>query len=136
MDSNDRSLRDLDVALENAGFTVALSQTGQDGFNAAVLQMNPELILVDAESAGWPLATTLANFRADVRTRNTPIVVIGPARFAGRVERLSAIHPGIWFLEEPVGIDTLALRLNTLLLPPYLLSPEDRAALKELAGEK
>ena len=136
VDSNDRSLRDLDVALENAGFTVALSQTGQDGFNAAVLQMNPELILVDAESAGWPLATTLANFRADVRTRNTPIVVIGPARFAGRVERLSAIHPGIWFLEEPVGIDTLALRLNTLLLPPYLLSPEDRAALKELAGEK
>ena len=136
VDSNDRSLRDLDVALENAGFTVALSQTGQDGFDAAVLQMNPELILVDAESAGWPLATTLANFRADVRTRNTPIVVIGPARFAGRVERLSAIHPGIWFLEEPVGIDTLALRLNTLLLPPYLLSPEDRAALKELAGEK
>ena len=136
VDSNDRSLRDLDVALENAGYTVALSQTGQDGFDAAVLQMNPELILVDAESAGWPMATTLANFRADVRTRNTPIVVIGPARFAIRVERLSFIHPGIWFLEEPVGIDTLALRLNTLLLPPHLLSPEDRAALKQMAGEK
>jgi CheY-like chemotaxis protein len=136
VDSNDRSLRDLDVALENAGFTVALSQTGQDGFDAAVLQMNPELILVDAESAGWPLATTLANLRADVRTRNTPIVVIGPERFAKRVERLGEIHPGIWFLTEPVGIDTLALRLDTLLLPPHLLSPEDRAALKELAGTK
>ncbi len=136
VDSNDRSLRDLDVALENAGFTVALSQTGQDGFDAAVLQMSPELILVDAESAGWPLATTLANFRADIRTRNTPIVVIGPVRFARRVERLSEIHPGIWFLEEPVGIDTLALRLNALLLPPHLLSPEDRAALKEMAGPK
>ncbi len=136
VDSNDRSLRDLDVALENAGFTVAVSQTGQDGFDAAVLQMNPELILVDAESAGWPLATTLANLRADVRTRNTPIIVIGPERFAKRVGRLSEIHPGIWFLEEPVGIDTLALRLNTLLLPPHLLSPEDRAALKQWAGEK
>lgn len=136
VDSNDRSLRDLDVAMENAGFTVALSQTGQDGFDAAVLQMNPELILVDAESAGWPLATTLANFRADVRTRNTPIVVIGPERFATRVERLSEIHPGIWFLAEPVGIDTLALRLDALLLPPHLLSAEDRAALKQLAGEK
>ena len=136
VDSDDRSLRDLDVALENAGFTVALSQTGQDGFDAAVLQMNPELILVDAESAGWPLATTLANFRADVRTRNTPIIVIGPERFARRVERLSEIHPGIWFLTEPVGIDTLALRLSTLLLPPHLLSPEDRALLKQLAGTK
>lgn len=136
VDSNDRTLRDLDVALENAGFTVALSQTGQDGFDAAVLQMNPELILVDAESAGWPLATTLANFRADVRTRNTPIVVIGPERFSKRVERLGEIHPGIWFLTEPAGIDTLALRLDKLLLPPHLLSPEDRAALKELAGTK
>lgn len=136
VDSNDRSLRDLDVALENAGFTVALSQTGQDGFDAAVLQMNPELILIDAESAGWPLATTLANFRADLRTRNTPIVVIGPERFVGRVERLSEIHPGIWFLTEPAGIDTLALRLETLLLPRHLLSPEDRATLKEMADTK
>ena len=136
VDSNDRSLRDLDVALENAGFTVALSQTGQDGFDAAVLQMNPELILIDAESAGWPLATTLANFRADLRTRNTPIVVIGPERFARRVERLSEIHPGIWFLTEPAGIDTLALRLETLLLPQHLLSPEDRATLKDMAGTK
>ena len=134
VDSNDRSLRDLDVALENAGFTVALSQTGQDGFDAAVLQLNTELILVDAESAGWPLATTLANFRADLRTRYTPIVVIGPERFARRVERLSEIYPGIWFLTEPAGIDTLALRLETLLMPPHLLSPEDRATLKEMAG--
>ena len=136
VDSDDRALRDLDVALENVGFTVAPRQTGQDGFDAAMQQMNPELILVDAESAGWPLATTLANFRADVRTRNTPIVVIGPERFAKRVERLSEIHPGIWFLTEPAGIDTLALRLDSLLLPPHLLSPEDRAALKEMAGKK
>jgi len=136
VDSNDRSLRDLDVALEDAGFAVAVSQTGQDGFDAAVRQLNCELILVDAESAGWPLATTLANLRSDVRTRNVPIVVIGPDRFAGRVSRLSEIHPGIWFLAEPVGIETLRPKLDSLLLPPYLLSPEDRAAMKQLAGDK
>ena len=136
VDSNDRTLRDLDVALENAGFVVALSQTGQDGFDAAVLQMNPELIIIDAESAGWPLATTLANLRTDGRTRNVPIVVIGPDRFADRVSKLSQIHPGIWFLPEPVGIETLALKLDALLLPPHLLSPEERAAMKQLAGEK
>jgi len=136
VDSNDRSLRDLGVALEDAGFAVAVSQTGQDGFDAAVRQLNCELILVDAESAGWPLATTLANLRSDVRTRNVPIVVIGPDRFAGRVSRLSEIHPGIWFLAEPVGIETLRPKLDSLLLPPYLLSPEDRAAMKQLAGDK
>ena len=136
VDSNDRSLRDLDEALEAAGFSVAVSQTGQDGFDAAVRQMNCELILVDAESAGWPLATTLANLRSDVRTRNVPIVVIGPDRFAARVSRPSEIHPGIWFLAEPVGIETLEPKLDSLLLPPYLLSPEDRAAMKQLAGDK
>ncbi|MDA1232403.1 MAG: hypothetical protein O2856_16645 [Planctomycetota bacterium] len=136
VDSNDKSLRDLDVALENAGFTVALSQTGQDGFDAAASQMNCELMLVDAESAGWPLATTLANLRSDVRTRNVPIVVIGPNRFADRVSRLSEIYSGIWFLAEPVGIDSLALKLDAMLLPTQLLTPEDRAVMKQLAGEK
>ena len=136
IDSNDQSLRDLDVALEDAGFAVAVSQTGQDGFDAAVQQLNCELILVDAESAGWPLATTLANFRSDVRTRNVPIVVIGPDRFAARVSNLSEIHPGIWFLAEPVGIESLVPKLDLLLLPPYLLSPEDRAAMKQLAGDR
>ena len=136
VDSNDTSLRNLDEALEDAGFAVATSQTGQDGFDAAVRQMNCELMLVNAESAGWPLATTLANLRSDVRTRNVPIVVIGPDRFAARVSRLSEIHPGIWFLPEPTGIETLVPRLDSLLLPPYLLSLEDRAAMKQLAGDK
>ena len=136
VDSDDRSLRNLDVALENAGFTVAVNQTGQDGFDAAVHQMNCELILVDAESAGWPLATTLANLRSDVRTRNVPIVVIGPDRFAKRVARLGQIHPGVWFMAEPVGIESLALKLESLLLPPHLLTPEDRATMKQLAGVK
>lgn len=136
VDSNDQSLRNLDVALEEAGFAVAVSQTGQDGFDAAVRQLNCELILVDAESSGWPLATTLANLRSDVRTRNVPIVVIGPDRFAARVSRLSEIHSGIWFLAEPVGIETLEPKLDSLLLPPHLLSPEDRAAMKQLAGDQ
>jgi hypothetical protein len=131
IDSNDQSLRDLDVAIENAGYTAALSQTGQEGFDAAVNQMSCELILLDAESAGWPLATTLANLRSDVRTRNVPVVVIGPDRFAARVSRLSNIYPGVWFLAEPVGIETLVPKLDSLLLPPHLLSLEDRAIMKK-----
>ncbi len=131
VDSNNQSLRNLDVALEDAGFVVAPCQTGQDGFDAAVGQMNCELILLDAESAGWPLATTLANLRSDVRTRNVPIVVIGPDRFAKRVSRLGEIHVGVWFLSEPVAGETLALKLASLNLPPHILSPADRAAMKQ-----
>jgi CheY-like chemotaxis protein len=133
VDSNDQSLRNLDVALEDTGFAVVPCQTGQDGFDAAAGQMNCELILIDAESAGWPLATTLANLRSDVRTRNVPIVVLGPARFAARVSRLANIHPGVWFLTEPVGVETLVPNLNSL-LPPHLLSPDDRTVMKAHPG--
>ncbi len=130
VNSNDRSLKNLEVALEDAGFAVVPCLTGQDGFDAAVDQMNCELMLIDAESTGWPLATTLANLRSDVRTRNVPIVVTGSARFADRVARLGDIHPGVWFLTEPVGIETLMLKLNGLQLPPHLLSPDDRSVMK------
>lgn len=131
VDSNNQSLRNLDVALEDAGFIVAPRQTGQDGFDAAVGQMNCELILIDAEAAGWPLATTLANLRSDARTRYAPIVVIGPDRFARRVSRLGETHAGVWFLSEPVAGETLALKLASLNLPPHVLSPEDRAVMKQ-----
>lgn len=134
VDSDDRNLRNLNMALQNAGFSVEVSETGQDGFDAAVRQMNCELILVDAESAGWPLATTLANLRSDARTRKVPIVVVGPDRFALRVERLSEIYPGVWFIAEPVGIESLALKLESLLLPGHLLTIEDRAVMKKMAG--
>lgn len=132
--SNDRSLKNLEAALEDAGFAVVPCQTGPDGFDAAAHQMNCELMLIDAESAGWPLATTLANLRSDVRTRNVPIVVTGSARFSDRVSRLGDIHPGIWFLTEPVGIETLMPKLNALQLPPHLLSPDDRAVMKTHPG--
>ena len=95
--------------------------------------MNCELIVLDTEAPLWPIATTLANLRADIRTRNTPVVVIGDDRFATRVLALTRTYPGVWFVAEPAGTDSLLLKIAQQNLPGFVLTAEDRAAMKTLA---
>lgn len=151
-----RQSRSMEAVLRKAGFAPQTAPTGPKGFELAVSQMNCELILLNAESPHWPLATTLANLRADVRTQNTPIVVFGTIRFATRTLALAETYPGVWFILEPVGqvslrsrltssgnppvvsvevadISSLRSKLNVLNLPPNVLTEEDRAELKRLA---
>ena len=90
---------DMRFILEQAGYAAQTAETGPAGIDLAFAQMNCELFIVHAEATRWPLATTLANLRSDVRTRNTPVVVIGPStRTNGRgIEQTasgSLVHPG------------------------------------------
>ena len=149
---DDRLLDDLQFTMQQAGFQVAKAQSSPDGFDAAVQQMNCELFLVSAEAPVWPLAVTLANLRADLRTRSVPIVVFGPPRFESKVAELAKIYPGVWFSTQPMGtsmtIETreateqfgkiktpqlkLQLQLDPLNLPKPTLSTPDRAAMKAM----
>jgi len=95
--------------------------------------MTCELFVLDAESPLWPIATTIANLRADIRTRNTPIVVIGQERFNARVLALGKIHQGVWFIPEPAGSLSLLQKLSQKNLPANVLTSEDRATMKKLA---
>ena len=147
----------LRAVLEDAGYTVAQAPTGVEGFELAVSQMNCELFIVSAETWYWPLTTTVANLRADVRTRHTPIIVIGSSRFEPRVMSLAANYDGVRFITAPVGAETLQtatqqinvpdsidtaiahrnelwmLTLQRLELPHLVLTPADREIMKSLA---
>lgn len=149
---DDRLLDDLQFTMQQAGYHVAKTQSSPDGFDAAAEQMNCELFLVSAEVPIWPLAVTLANLRADLRTRSVPIVVFGPPRFESKVAELAKIYPGVWFSTQPIGtsmtIETreateefgtiktpqlkLQLQLGPLNLPEPSLSTADRAAMKAM----
>jgi len=147
----------LRAVLEDAGYTVAEAPTGVEGFELAVSQMNCELFIVSAESWYWPLTTTVANLRADIRTRHTPIIVIGSARFEPSVMSLAANYDGVRFITAPVGAETLQtatqqinipnsidtaianrnelwmLTLQRLELPRLVLTPSDREIMKSRA---
>ena len=123
---------DMRFILEQAGYAAQTAETGPAGIDLAFAQMNCELFIVHAEATRWPLATTLANLRSDVRTRNTPVVVIGPSRLEQTAVALSKLHPGVWFIPEPVGNKSLLGKLEMLNMPANVLSPEDRTAIKTL----
>lgn len=60
------------------GYDAVLAPTGQAGFAIAAEQTVPAFVLVNLNVARWPLSQTIANLRADARTRHLPIVVYGP----------------------------------------------------------
>ncbi len=148
----------LRAVLEDAGYSVAETATGVEGFDVAVRQMNCELFILSAESNYWPLTTTIANLRADIRTRNTPIIVIGSSRFEARVKSLAENYDGVRFITGPAGAETLQttaqeidvpesvdaaiarrnklwmLTMQSLELPGVVLTPGDREILKALAN--
>jgi hypothetical protein len=130
---DDSLLSNLQFALEEIGYAAAGAQTGPAGFDRAANQLNCDLVLVTTRPAVWPLPVLLANLRADVRTQNTPIVVFGNVEEEPRINELSRIYPGIWFIHHPVGLESLATKIQQLRLPASQLTLEDRAALKTLS---
>ena len=130
---DDSQLRTLQAVFQDAGFTADIAETGPDGFQLAASQLNCELFVLQAESPIWPMATTVANLRADVRTRNTPVVIIGQPRFQDRVAALAEIYDGVWFIPEPAGTESLLSKMAQTNIPPAALTAEDRAAIKALA---
>jgi hypothetical protein len=130
---DDSQLRTLQAVFQDAGFTADTAETGPDGFEQASSQLNCELFVLQAESPIWPMATTLANLRSDVRTRNTPIVIIGHPRFQDRVSALSEIYEGVWFISEPAGTESLLSKMSQQNIPGPILTTEDRTLIKTLA---
>lgn len=65
--------------VRDLGYQVAFARSGQQGFATAARQVRPAFVLVNLNVSQWPLSQTLANFRADARTREVPIVVYGPS---------------------------------------------------------
>lgn len=133
IDADSERMTTLSVALEDAGYAVRGGHTGAAGFEAAAGQLNCELILVHSNSVRWELSGTIANLRADCRTRLAPIVIYGPDYSERGGLSLARRYTGIWFIREPLGELTLADSLNLAGVPAPILSRAGRVAMKEFA---
>ena len=126
---------ELAAALEDAGAVTARAQTGAEGFGKAVGQMNCDLILLHSNCIRWELSTTIANLRADARTRRTPIIIYGPDYSKRSALRLAGRYDGIWFISEPVGGLSLLSRMQYMNVAAPLLSEAERGEMRELASK-
>lgn len=119
--------------LEDMNYEVEAAETGPTGFEAAAAQMNCELVFLSMYPSRWPASVTLANLRADIRTRNTPVVLVGPEAKRVEAESLAAIHPGVEFISEPIGSLTFPAQFRSLSVPGPLLEAADRQVLHAAA---
>lgn len=116
--------------LEDEGFTVDESETGPVGFETAAAQMRCELVMLSLTPSRWPAAVTLANLRADLRTKQTPVVLFGPPEKRITGEALAAEYEQVYFLTTPIGQLTFPAQLRSLNLPTAQLSETDRSFLQ------
>lgn len=125
---------ELAEALQDAGYQTEAVRTGIRGFEAAVGQLHCELILIHSNCIQWDLSPTVANLRADARTRNTPIVIYGPEYTQPSAASLARRQPGIWYISEPVGVLTLVERMRFVQVAGPLLSEAERTEMQALVA--
>ena len=119
--------------LEDQKYTVKVAETGPQGFERAVECLHSELIFLSLYPSRWSAATTLANLRADVRTRSCPVVLIGRPSQQSQALALREIHGNVYFLSEPIGVQSFPSQLRNLNLKS-LLTVEEREYLGSLAA--
>lgn len=116
--------------LRDMGYEPTLVRTGTEGFKIAATAQEIDLVLVDANIQRWALSETLANFKADPRTLDLPIVIYGSSLNERNVRIHVQQHRNVIFIQEPTAADDLREQIARFLTsqaePP--LSPEERSA--------
>ncbi len=97
--------------LEQAGFQVALAETGTDGLRL-IRESLPAAVILDGELPGMDGFEVCRQMRADERTRNIPVLFCS-ARLDAHERALAA--GGDDFLAKPEDMAQLAERLVRLL---------------------
>lgn len=115
------------------GFETSIAGTGREGFVLASTRP-VELAVVHLNSVRWELSQTIANFRADARTRNVPIAIYGPRGMEPAIEELLDAEPVV-YVSEANDTRDLSRALKPLLaqVTPPPLTNDQRAAQRAAA---
>lgn len=109
------------------------TNSGKSGFIQATGQMNTELIAIHSNCLQWDAAGTIANLRADFRTKNTPVVIYGPERDESRTAILRSRFPGVWFVPAPLSELTFVDQLRIQKIPGPALTSAERESMRKFA---
>jgi hypothetical protein len=136
IDPNNARGSTMATFLTEMGYESQIARTGAEGFEAAAGKGDVELALMHLNTIQWDLSPTIANFRADARTRNLPIAIYGPAGFRGSVEHLLSQFSNVTYVEESVLSRDLTRQLQPFLAqvePPALSAVQQSEHAKSAA---
>ena len=108
------------------GYQPLTATTGRNGFQLAIQRSDVELIVISVNTVQWELAQTLANFRADARTKWIPIVLLGGDYARDRLERTIKRSQPCTYVVETVTGDAFKDQLR-----PWLSAGQSRPLTEE-----
>lgn len=111
---DDPDIRDLvQVSLSHVeGWTVSLACSGEEGLRMASERL-PDLVLLDVRMPGMDGPATIERLRAQVATRDVPVVLLTANPMLD--ERFRSSHAFSGMIAKPFNPYTLAKRLAELL---------------------
>ncbi|MFO1021265.1 MAG: HEAT repeat domain-containing protein [Planctomycetales bacterium] len=114
--------------VQGIGYQSSLSHNGREGFRRASEGNAPDLIMVNAQVGQWPLTETIANFRADSRTRQMPIVIFGDESLKAKYALRTARDSRLYVIREPYSVADLENNVKDFLASQTVtpLSPAER----------
>ncbi len=129
VDPNNTRGSTMATFLNEMGYDAQIVRTGAEGFEAATTQGDMELVVLHLNTIRWDLSPTIANLRADSRTKNMPIAIYGPHGFRRSVEHLLTHDPLITYVEESVRSTDLSRQLRPFLaqVEPPALTPAQQS---------
>ena len=111
------------------GFQASLKSTGMEGFQAAADRGNIELAVLHPNTIRWELSQTIANLRADSRTKDVPVVIYGPATVRKNMDELVSNYEKVFYVNEAVTAIDVNLSLRPVLaqISPPPITQQQRA---------
>ena len=121
--------------LRDLGYEPILVRTGREGFKSAATAQEIDLVLIDVNIQRWALSETIANFKADPRTSDLPIVIYGSSLSERSARVQVQQYRNILYIEEPTASEGLHEQIARFLASQEEapLSPEERSG-KALAA--
>lgn len=136
IDPNNTRGSQLAQFLKDMGYEAQITPTGADGFTIATTHGDVDLAVLHLNTIRWDLSSTIANFRADSRTKNLPIAIYGPRGLRAGVDYLLVNDSRITYVEESVrSIDfTRQLRPFLAQVEPPKLTAEQQTTQAKVAA--
>jgi CheY-like chemotaxis protein len=122
--------------ISGLGFEPGVATTGREGFEMATSEGNVELAVLHLNTVQWELSQTIANLRADPRTKRIPIAVYGPPALRSATAQKLRPYQLVSYLDDAGDPGQLRDQLSPLIGARQVpeLTSEQRAAQRESAA--
>jgi HEAT repeat protein len=100
--------------MSELGFNPLLFNAGTAGFKEVVARNDVAVVVLHANMIRWPVSETLANLRADSRSKGIPVILVGDERTAPALRKLGSRYDKVTVVNETQTAADLELQAKPM----------------------